>query len=173
MRVPARAATMDAMRLIDVFLLHFDDAWRHRWESLLPLLDGVTEEEAAWQAPCYRAEPIDRPPPGTIRWQIDHLTRCKRAYTASLRNRGSAAPVPEDRHEPAGTFAEAVERLRDAHRVQREVLSSLEDADLDRPVEGGMNVAQFLTSTTRHDIWHASQIAVARRLWRTREPDAG
>lgn len=156
------------MRAIEVFLRQFDDAWRHRWESLLPVLDGVTEEEAAWQPPCYRSEPATAPPAGTILWQIDHLARCKRAYTATLRGHS-----PEKPPEAARTFAEALERLADAHRAQRETIASLVDADLDRPAEDGMTVAEFLTSTIRHDTWHASQIAVARRLWRTRNQVAG
>jgi uncharacterized damage-inducible protein DinB len=155
------------MRAIDMFLRQLDDAWRHRWESLMPVLDGVTEQEAAWQAPCYRSEPASAPPAGTILWQVDHLTRCKRAYTGALHGR---SPEP---HEAARTFAEALERLEDAHRVQRETIASLAEADLDRQVEDGMTVAEFLTSTIRHDTWHAAQIAVARRLWRTRDPVAG
>jgi uncharacterized damage-inducible protein DinB len=150
------------MRRIDVFLLQLDGAWQHRWESLAPLLDGITEEEARWQAPCYRMEPEEQPKAGTIHGQVEHLIRCKREYTAAIRR------VPPGRHAPAATFRESVGRLLEAHRAEREAIASLADGDLDLPAEGGMSVAEFLASIIRHDIWHAAQIAVARRLWRTR-----
>jgi hypothetical protein len=150
------------MRLIDVFLRQFDNAWHHRWESLEPLLDGLTEEEALWQAPCYASEPSGRPSPGSIHWHLDHLARCKREYAAMLRRDSGPA------HGPPAPLPETLARLRDAHRAQREAIAALGDADLERPAEGGMSVAEFLASTIRHDTWHAAQIAVARRLWRTR-----
>jgi hypothetical protein len=97
---------------------------------------------------------------------VDHVTRCKRDYTALVLGlRGEAPPPPADG--PPATFAEAALRLRDAHRAQREAIAGMREDDLARPLEG-MSALEFVTSTIRHDIWHAAQIAVARRLWRTR-----
>ena len=73
---------------IDTFLLQFDHAWGHDFESLAAALDGVTEEEAAWQAPAYAgAEREDGwPPPGSIHWQVAHVAHCKRYYTDLIAN---------------------------------------------------------------------------------------
>lgn len=161
------------MRAVDAFLRQMDDSWQHEWESLLPTLQGVTEEEAAWQAPCYRDETAasETPRAGTIHWHIAHLANCKHHYAACLRHRGKEGPTPVEPHEPKASFAESLEQLKQIQRAQREVIAALADEDLDSTVENGMSVAEYLTSTIRHDTWHAAQIVVARRLWRTRSCD--
>ena len=70
--------------------------------------------------------------------------------------------------EQALTFDEDLALLRHAHARQREAIAALTDADLDGRVGSAMNVAEFIAMTVRHDVWHASQIAVARRLYRNR-----
>ncbi len=152
------------MRAVDAFLLALDDAWSHDWESLMSVLKGVTEEEAVWQAPCYRHEPRvpGAPPPGSIRWQVVHVAECKASYTLRLcGNREARSPdVP-----PLGTstFVQDLAALHEAHRAEREEIAAIPDAELTPAV------ADFLTNIIRHDIWHAGQIAVARRLWRKRD----
>ncbi|MHC4937831.1 MAG: DinB family protein [Planctomycetota bacterium] len=149
------------MRALDVFLRQFDHAWHHEWESLCPLLDNVSEDEAAWQASAYRG--IEReegwPPPGSIHWHVAHLADCKRGYTAILLD-------AEDRPgTPAASFAESFRDLQEAHAAQREAICSIKEEDLDRPLRNGVSIAEFLTSTIRHDTWHAGQVAAARRLY--------
>ena len=158
------------MRAIDAFLLQLDGAWDHSWESLWSTLDGITEEEADWQAPCYRDEKAEPgwPLAGTVHWHVAHLAYYKHYYTACLRHRGQDGEVPVDPQDPRASFAESVERLRQAHEAQRDVVASLQDADLTLTVENGVPVAEYLATVFRHDAWHAAQIAVARRLWRTR-----
>ena len=41
------------------------------------------------------------------------------------------------------------------------------DEDLALKCPNGMSVSEFMAGTIRHDTWHASQVAVARRLFRT------
>ncbi len=153
------------MRAVDVFLRQIDEAWRHEWESLMPVLEGVTDDEASWQAPCYREEPAesDWPAPGTIYWHVVHIAECKQAYTAHMRG-AETGPF-----ELAGSFAADVEQLKRIHRVQREAIASLSDDDLEKVLTNDTPLGEYLTSTIRHDTWHAAQIAVARRLWRTRK----
>ena len=152
---------MAPMRALDVYLQQFDHAWRHNWESLAPLLESVTEPEASWQASCYRD--IDRdegwPPPGSIHWHVAHLAHCKRDYTAEMRG------LALEPHLPAQTFAESVHDLEQAHAAQRDVLCSLSESELGRQLPNEMTLAEFLTSTIRHDTWHAGQVAAARRLY--------
>lgn len=151
-------------------LRHLDDAWSHRWEGLGPTLDGVTEEEAAWQAPCYAAEPREDgwPPPGTIAWQVAHVAHCKSYYAAMLRRVGGTERPPVTPWTHVGTF-DGLRRVLDAARVEeRDAVASLADGDLGRPVPNGMTAAEFVAMCVRHTTWHAAQIAVARRLYRTR-----
>lgn len=121
----------------------------------------------------YRHEPVKSgwPRPGTIHWHVAHLEACKREYTAAMLSQGPGGQG--EAAAPATTFAEAVERLARAHAAQREVIRSLSEGDLTRLVQDGMRLDEFLASTIRHDTWHAAQIAVVRRLWRTREGQAG
>ncbi|MCC7139838.1 MAG: DinB family protein [Planctomycetes bacterium] len=158
---------MDAIALL---VQSFDDAWSHPWEALLPTLEGVTDEEARWQAPCYAAEAPEAgwPPPGTVWWHVAHLAHYKAYYAAVVRAR-TAATVPDPAPRvPRATFAEDLESLRRAHDEQRAAVAALTPADLDGLVRDRTPLAEFLAATLRHDAWHGGQLAVARRLWRTR-----
>jgi len=151
------------MNVTDAYLVQLDHAWRHEWESLMSVLDGVTEEEAAWQAPCYRGAAVgaEEPPAGTIRWHVTHLAHCKREYTARLRgDREARSPTLPRR--PTHNLAEDLAELEAAHQDQRAALQALSES------EWTPTVAEFVAGTIRHDVWHGGQIAVARRLWRTR-----
>ena len=146
-----------------IFLAQLDGAWEHKWESLQGALEGVTEEEAAWQAPCYAKEEREEgwPPPGTILWQVAHIAHCKRYYRKVILHAGEERP-PVDARTPLATLAEELAALTEAHRAQRDAIASLTDEELQEH-------ADFLTHTIRHDTWHAAQIALARRLHRKRQ----
>jgi hypothetical protein len=154
---------------IAVLLSMTDDAWAHPWESVGSALRGCTEEEARWQAPCYAKEEREKgwPAPGTILWQVAHIAACKGYYTECIRSRPSK-DVPERDWSPDPTLAALHARLAGIQRGFRDALAELVPADLDTPVRGERPLLEFVQMAVRHDIWHASQIAVARRLWRTR-----
>lgn len=158
------------MTAVAAYLQQLDQAWSHKWESLRGVLDGVTEEEAAWQAPCYASEPPEEgwPLPGTIRWQVAHLAHCKRYYAACVRARGAPGRPPDPVRAPTASFAEDLRALEAAHADQRAAIAECGDTDLDTKVNGAAPLSEFLASTIRHDTWHGGQIAVARRLWRRR-----
>ncbi len=163
------------MRALDVLLLAFDHAWEHKWESLQGALRGLGPEEAAWQAPAYA--PAEREPgwplPGSIAWQVAHVAHCKRHYTEMILERarpGAPPALPRPSHQG---FEEEVEGLRAAHAAQRAAIAALSDADLETHVDNGTSLAEFVTTCTRHDTWHAAQIAVARRLYRERNGGPG
>ena len=157
------------MRNMELLVKILDDGWGHKWESLTEVLDGISEEAAAWQAPCYRSVPREEhwPSPGSIHWQVAHIAACKREYTGILQCRGQAPASADAPYRPA-SFAEDVECLKRAHEAQRRSILELSDEDLSRTVSGGMTLLEFLSMCLRHDIWHASQIAVAKRLWLNR-----
>jgi hypothetical protein len=155
---------------LDVLLLAFDHAWEHKWESLQGALRGVGPEEAAWQAPAYAtAEREDGwPLPGSMAWQVAHLAHCTRYYTALILQRGRPGEPATPPRPPHQGFEEEVAGLRAAHAAQRAAIAALSDADLELRVGNGMGLVEFVTTCTRHDVWHAAQIAVARRLYRER-----
>jgi len=160
------------MSEMHAFLHQFDATWSHEWESVRAALDGVNDDEAAYQAPCYAGETTEDgwPPPGTIAWQVAHLTHCKRDYTAILRSAGTGAGATPDAPPwvPVAAFAELRAQLKGAHEEERLAMSAITDAQLDDIAGDEMPLRDFLAMIIRHDAWHAAQIAVARRLFRTR-----
>lgn len=152
---------------LDVFLLQFDVAWGHPFESITSALDGVSDAEAAWQAPCYRNEKREEgwPPPGTIRWQVCHLAHCKGHYTDILLRAGESEPPDVVPWTLRSSFADERAALEEVHARQREALVGLGDDRLDVIAGNQMPFREFVSMFIRHDSWHAGQIAVARRLY--------
>ena len=160
------------MRVLDVLLMEYDHAWHHKWETMSDALADLADDEAEWQAPAYRdctPEP-GWPLPGTVRWQIAHIAHWTRYYTAMIGARGQTERPPEpERNVPEGfSLADELAELQAAHTAHRAAIAALTDEDLPLTVPNGASLAEFIITTTRHDIWHAGQIVVARRLWRTR-----
>jgi hypothetical protein len=162
-----KEASMNGM---DAFLTQLDHAWDHKFESVQAVLADVAEEEAAWQAPCYADEPPEEgwPLPGTVHWQVAHLAHCKRHYAEFVLRRREPDRPPVVPRPPNRTFAEELTELAAAHTALREAIAACTDDELDVVVGNGMPLREFLAMSTRHDTWHAGQIAVARRLYRTR-----
>lgn len=159
---------MSRQTTIQAVLRHFDDATDHPFESLTYAVEGLTEADAFRQPAAYAAEEQEDgwPRPGTIAWQLAHLTHCKRHYTDCLRALDTDEPPAPRPWEPTDSLTELRSRLAAAHAEQRAAIAALTDADLARDATSSMSVAEFISMFTRHDIWHASQIAVARRLLR-------
>lgn len=154
-----------------LLLMLFDANLSHAWESLESVLKGVTEDEARWQAPCYaHEEPQPNcPPVGTILWQLDHLSGCNRHYVQVLRQRPAKEVAESATVPPPGTFAAAMEELRASHTALRAELARVQEHEfLDACGHGSRNVADFISGCLRHEVWHAGQIGLVRRLYRTR-----
>jgi uncharacterized damage-inducible protein DinB len=158
------------MSEIAAYLRQFDDAWSHSYESVHYALGGVTEDEAFYQAPCYAAEEHEEgwPAPGTIAWQVAHLTHCKRHYTNYFVQAGAPDRPEVESWTPVETFAEMRALLEAAHAAQRAEMAAFTDEQLDLTAGNGMPFREFLAMSIRHDTWHGAQIAVARRLFRSR-----
>ena len=159
------------MTELDTHLRHFDDGWSHRFESLTAVLQDLTDEEAFWQHPAYAGESPEEgwPPPGSVAWQVAHVAHCKRHYT-DICLHAESEERPEVRPwTPCRTVAELLEVLGAAHREQREAIAGLGEDRLDLDAGNGMPYREFLAMCIRHDAWHAGQMAVARRLYRTRD----
>lgn len=152
----------------DELLAAFDDAWDHKWESVSYALNGVTEDEAIYQHPAYRDVPLEDgyPPAGTIMWHLVHLAHCYVNYTARIQSRPNE---PEELPPPIyELLSDAIQNLRVVRSVFRETIETLTEEGLDDRLYYGTPVIDLARSTVRHDVWHASQIAVARRLYKHR-----
>ena len=159
---------MSSMTRKDELLAAYDDACSYSWESLESVLNGIGDEEAAFRHPIYSDTETEEhhPPSGTILWHLVHLADCYGWYKAVI----EARPVrPEDTVGPeAYTLREAKENLLTWRAALRETIVNVPDDQLDEPIHSGKTVASLTRMSIRHDAWHASQIAVARRLYRHR-----
>ncbi len=162
--------THDTSSPVGAIVHGFDDAWDHAWESVQSSLKGVTTEEATWQHACYHDVEREEgwPLPGSVSWHVAHLTHCKRHYADVVRARHTSS-MPEPRPWKAMPDFDATQTaLREAHEDLRAAIAEVSDDDLEIALPRDMTVASFLHMVTRHDVWHAAQIAVARRLARMR-----
>ena len=158
---------------VETLLLALEHAWEHPWEALVGTLDGVDEAEATWSAPPYDdvESAGQSPKPGSIHWHVNHLAGCKLYYIARLAHTlDPGQPLREDdRLDPEPTYAAEFARLEKIRREEFDQIAGLDDDDLARTTSSGKSVLEFLVATTRHDTWHAGQIAMARRLYRRRK----
>ena len=152
---------------LESLLAGLDEAFQRRaWHgtNLLGSLRGVTPAEAAW-----------RPGPGRHNvWELlVHAAYWKYAVTRRftgekqgsfplrgsnwfVRNGGSAADLREDLH-----------LLKASHRHLLDAARRLRPADLGRrPGNGRFTSAELLRGAAAHDLYHAGQIQLLKRLQR-------
>lgn len=147
----------------------FDDSWRFRWESLDNKLEGLSAEEAMYQHPMYIDEPVEveHPAAGTILWHVIHLANVYYWYHSVMRERPN---TPKEINLPmARSLEEAVSNLRRERQEFRNYVETLTEEQLDEKHFDGRTPLLITRMMSRHDAWHTSQIAVIRRLYRTRE----
>ena len=160
------------MNAIDLLLLQFDHNWNHRWESIQSALKNTTPAAALFQATCYAKEKkeADAPSPGTILWQLFHMHWCNLHYANVLRLRPQKE-IADPPKPPIMTLDQTIAALQQSHQALRSEVAKLKESDLDDPCNStGQSVAEFVSACVRHEVWHASQVAVARRLFREAEP---
>ena len=152
----------------DELLAAFDDALSHEWESIEYAIKDLTDEEAAYQHPAYRDEPPEdgHPPAGTALWHLVHLQNCYDYYNIGIQSRPNKAE--EVWTAGASTVAEAIANLMKSRATLRSTVAELTESQLDDKLGSGRTVIELVRASIRHDAWHAGQIMVARRLWRTR-----
>jgi uncharacterized damage-inducible protein DinB len=154
-----------AMTRNSELLAAFDDAWGHKWESVSYELNGITEDEAIFRHPAYAEIPLEdgHPPAGTIIWHLVHLAHCYLNYTARVAMRpAEPAELPPPKY---ASLADAIQNLLAARGAFRETIAALSEDELDELLYYDKPVIDLARSTVRHDVWHAGQIAVARRLY--------
>jgi uncharacterized damage-inducible protein DinB len=153
---------------VGILLEQLDEAYdRRSWHgtNLRGSLRGVSANEAAW-----------RPAPGRhALWEVAvHAAYWKYAAWRSLTDekRGSF-PRPGSNWFPCPAPAtEALWRadkdlLGECHRRLREAVARLADADLARRAAGGKEtVGRLVRGIVAHDVYHAGQIQLLKRLRR-------
>lgn len=153
----------------DQLLRMYDETWDRPDESVRTALKGVTPAEAKWQHPAYAREEQmpGMPAPGTILWQIAHLAHSARHYAEILRH-GPVSEEPRTPPPPASTLSGLRANMQRDHAALRAEIAGLSESDLRQLCTRGTKVGEFLRMVIRHDTWHAGQIVVIRRLYRTR-----
>ena len=155
------------MRIAEVYSLICLDSWSHPWDSLASVLPGITQEAAAWACPAYADDietPADWPKPGSILWQLNHILACKAGYTSVLRamDHDADADTP-----PLHDLAQLKAALASAGEAYITALLERSDEDFARVIGRDLTLRAFIDSNLRHEIWHAGQIAVLKRLYRS------
>ncbi|HEY3320428.1 MAG TPA: DinB family protein [Planctomycetota bacterium] len=159
------------MNAIALLLMQFDRNWNHNWESLQSVLKDVTPDEATFQGPCYAAEEreANMPPPGSILGQLVHIHWCNLHYANVIRLRPQKE-IADPPQPPVMSLQQTIDALHGSHDALRAEVAKLTEADLAGACgHGAKTLAEFLASCLRHEIWHAGQIALARRLYRHRQ----
>lgn len=153
------------MNRTSVLVQGFHDAWSHKWESFTPVIDGLSQAEAEWQHPSYTDIEIEEgwPPNGTILWHITHIIHCQERYARVIRQWGTSAESQTAVFETLD-LAPLLARLEHAHNILLACIADVKDEQLDI-LTGNMTMQEFILMSTRHDTWHASQIAMTRRLY--------
>jgi len=68
---------------------------------------------------------------------------------------------------PTYSYPEIVLALQESRAALRREIASVADAELDVPCRGDMSLRDFVLMIIRHEAWHAGQIVVVRRLFRS------
>ncbi len=128
--------------------------------AVLELLAGVTANQANQRV---------IPDAHTIWELVNHM----RSVVLQVDRRlTGTAPTggPEEEDFPSVTDAseaawkESVDALTRSHRALREVVEGLPDARLSEKLEGGATVYSNLHGLVQHDLYHAGQIALLKKL---------
>lgn len=157
---------------VEALIRRLDEAWRaSRWHSLQGALEGMTDDEAEWVPPDYQS-----PDPwgfsGCILDIVFHVAVDNFVYPEqAVGKRSQTAEIIEARFsDKGGDRQAALDLLHDSHEHVRTVLSTLDDADLERRVEAegiyqGRRVETLFVELIEHDIYHAGQINYIRSLY--------
>lgn len=140
------------------------DSWSHPWEGFKSCFQNCSQEEIEWVDASYQSceqEP-GWPKTGSISWHLNHVGACKQSYIADIKNPN------EDNLETNWEVVRdlfALEVVLDS--INKEFIEACEKADPKTAIKGkgGQTLSQYIGIAIRHEIWHAGQIALIRRLY--------
>lgn len=145
-----------------------------RWNALIrSRLEGISDDEYLWEpvagclsvhpnvAGSYTVDPVGPTeyPFGNIAWRMAHLASSLSNHPVAAVAFGGAWAKP-DLAEPAGTAADAINRLDRAYSHWHATVAGLSDADLARRL--GSAAGQYAESTILDLILHIHSEALQR-----------
>ena len=161
----------ETSRIKSLLLKLVDEGFEHRaWHgpNLRGSLRGISAEEAAWR-PGARRHNI---------WEIAvHTAYWKYAVRRRLtgEKRGSFALKGNNWFKRPEAITEAawkhdLDLLADEHRLMRETIEELPAAKLSTPTPSGKyNYETLVYGIANHDVYHAGQIQLLKRLYALRK----
>jgi hypothetical protein len=157
---------------IEHLLRLLDEAYkRAAWHgpNLRGSIRGLTAHEAAWRPKAGRHN-IWEIVAHAAYWKYAVRRRLLGEKRGSFSLRGSNwFRRPVDRGEQA--WRADVALLETEHRRLREAVSALQPEDLDRPSRGSKTVVRrLIAGIAFHDVYHAGQIQLIKKLMGTRSP---
>ena len=171
----------------DELLDQLDFYWEH---SLLPRLEGLTDDEYLWEPVpgCWTIRttpdgpamidwqwPVPEPPPvTTIAWRLAHIAVQVFGIRASA-HFGDGSLTVATASWPA-TAHQGLAVLREHHHAWREGVRTLDDTALQRPVGAAEGIwaahpmATLILHLNREVIHHGAEIGLLRDLYRAGFP---
>lgn len=150
---------------VELLLRALDTGYDHKsWHGpiLKGSLRGISPEEAAWR-PAAGRHNIWELAVHAAYWKYAVLHRLRREVRFPLKGRDWFPRPGEDAGEAA--WRADLKILEQMHRGLREAVAALRDADLDAVPAGSKTTVQDLVlGAAYHDIYHAGQIQLLKRL---------
>lgn len=150
--------------MLDILI---EDSWSHPWEGFRSSYLTCTQPELGWVAEEYAGEPTAAgwPAVGSICERLNHVGACKQAYAWDIRN-----PTRTDGATAWTVHHSRVELMQALDSIHADFVAACRSADHHAMIlgKGGHTFPQYLGIAIRHEIWHAGQIALLRRLYAKR-----
>ncbi len=157
---------------ITTLLALLDEAYdRRSWHgpNLRGSLRGLGAVQAAWRPARGRHNAWELAVHAAY-WKYAALRRLTGEKRGSFARAGSnwlATPTPPTE----AAWRRDLDLLADCHRRLRAAVAGLQDADLDRRTPGGQEtIGRLVRGVAAHDLYHAGQIQLLKRLRELRQP---
>jgi len=152
-------------KLVKFLLQQLEDAWeKSEWHGFKRSLEGITEQEAAWQPPHYK-HPWDFP--GSITFIVFHVggdDLCE--INQAFGDRTLTWEALEAKFKASGgNLAAALKIAEEGHAAIQKTLEKMSDADLAQKLTIGKREWQadeFFMMLIEHHLYHAGQINYIR-----------
>lgn len=156
------------MTLKGHLLATFDETWAHRWESFALVMMDVDDEMARYQHSAYSSETDTEynAKNGSIIWHVAHLAHCHLQYADVITGRPEVPAEPPFPN--VDTLQAALEQITLSRAKLRSAIESVSEGELADKVCSGDTVAGYIQTFLRHDAWHFGQMAVVKRLYRSK-----
>ena len=152
------------MTEIDLFLRQLDQAYdRKSWHgtNLRGSVRGMAETVAAWRA-APRRHSIQEIVVHAAYWKYvvrRRLTGDKRGGFPLVGTDWFPRPAAD-----APQWREDLRLLDDQHRLLRQTVSGLDPHTLEKPLSGRVTPLYLVTGVIAHDLYHAGQIQLLKRM---------